>query len=151
MQNIICLIALIAIVALLTWSGFRAWRVRNSFLKWGGVGLTAVLAVAVSSVSALTITGMVKQHARSAPIPNLKIEATPGRIARGKAVVDGFCSACHSTTGTLTGGLDIGKHFAIPMGSFVSPNLTSAGLMKHWSDGEIFRAIRNSVDAAGRG
>jgi hypothetical protein len=33
---------------------------------------------------------------------------------------------------------------------FVSPNLTPAGLMKHWSDGEIFRAIRNSVDAAGR-
>jgi len=31
MQNIICLIALIVIAALLTWWGFRGWRVRNSF------------------------------------------------------------------------------------------------------------------------
>jgi mono/diheme cytochrome c family protein len=112
--------------------------------------LAAVLAVAVSSVSALTIAGMVKQDARSAPVPDLKVEATPERIARGKALVDGFCSACHSKTGTLTGGLDIGEHFPIPVGSFVASNLTPAGPLKHWSDGEIFRAIRNDVDADGR-
>jgi len=114
------------------------------------LGLAAALAVTVSSVSALLIAGMLKQHARSAPIPDLKVEATPERIARGKALVDGFCSACHSTTGTLTGGLDIGEHFPISVGSFVSSNLTPAGPLKHWSDGEIFRAIRNSVDADGR-
>src|SRR5260370_30353388 len=93
MQNIICLIALIAIAALLTWWGFRGWRVRNSLLKWGRLGLAGVLAVAVSSVSALLIAGMLKQHARSAPNPDLKVEVTPDRIARGKALVDGFCSA----------------------------------------------------------
>jgi mono/diheme cytochrome c family protein len=150
MQNIIGLVALLAVATLLTLSGFQAWRVRNSFLKWGGVGLTAVLTVAVSSISALTIAGMTKQHARSAPIPDLEVEAAPERIARGKALVDGFCSACHSKTGTLTGGLDIGEHFPIPVGSFVASNLTPAGPLKHWSDGEIFRAIRNSVDADGR-
>jgi mono/diheme cytochrome c family protein len=150
MQNIIGLMALIAIAALLAWSGLRAWGIRNSFLKWGGVGLAAVLAVAVSSVSALTIAGMVKQHARSAPIPDLKVEVTPERIARGKALADGFCSACHSKTGSLTGGEDIGEHFPISVGSFVSSNLTTAGPLKHWSDAEIFRAIRNSVDADGR-
>lgn len=150
MQNIINLMGLIAIAALLTWSGLRAWRIRNGFLKWCGVGLAAVLAIPVSSVSALTIVGMVKQHARNAPVPDLTVEATPERIARGKALVDGFCSACHTTTGTLTGGLDIGEHFPIPVGSFVASNLTPAGPLKHWSDGEIFRAIRNSVDADGR-
>jgi mono/diheme cytochrome c family protein len=72
------------------------------------------------------------------------------RIARGKAVADGFCSACHSRSGTLTGGLDIGEHFPMPVGSFVSSNLTPAGRLRRWSDGEIFRAIRNSVDADGR-
>ena len=70
MQNIIDLISLIAIAALPTWSRFRVWRVRSSFLKWGSVGLAAVLAIAVSSVSALLIPGMVKQHARSTPIPD---------------------------------------------------------------------------------
>ena len=76
--------------------------------------------------------------------------ATPGRIARGKVVADGFCSACHTKTGVLTGGLDISQDFALPIGSFVSSNLTPAGPLKHWSDGEIFRAIRNGVDADGR-
>jgi hypothetical protein len=47
-------------------------------------------------------------------------------------------------------GLDIGEDFPIPIESFVSSNLTPAGRLKHWSDGEIFRAIRNGVDADGR-
>jgi hypothetical protein len=84
MLNVIGLAMLIAIAALLIWSGFRACRVRSSFLKWGGVGLAAVLAVAVSSVSARMIAGMVKQHARRAPVPDLKVEATPERIARAR-------------------------------------------------------------------
>src|SRR6202048_692688 len=151
MQNIICLIALIAIAALLTWSGFRGWRVRNSFLKWGGLGLAPALAVTVSSVSALLIAGMLKQHARSAPIPDLKVEATPDRIARGKALVDGFCSACHSENGTLTGGPDIGAHFPISVGSFIPSNLTPSGPLKHWSDGEIFREFTTPSTRTGIG
>lgn len=150
MQNIIGLITLIAFAALLFWSAFRAWRVSSSFLKWGGVGVATVLAVAVSSVSALTIAGTVKQHSRHAPVPDLKVEATPERIARGKALVDGFCGGCHSKTGALTGGRDIGEDFPVRIGSFVASNLTPAGPVKHWSDGEIFRAIRNGVDADGR-
>jgi hypothetical protein len=38
---------------------------------------------------------------------------------------------CHSKTSTLTGGLDIGEDFPIPIGSFVSSNLTPAGRLKH--------------------
>jgi mono/diheme cytochrome c family protein len=150
MLNITVLITLIAIAVLLIWSGCRAWRVRNSFLKWGGVGLAAVAAIATSSVSALTIAGMVKQHTRSAPVPYLKIEATPERIARGKAVVEGFCSGCHLKNDILGGGRDLGEDFPVHVGSFVASNLTPAGPLKYWSDGEIFRAIRNGIDADGR-
>lgn len=150
MQNIVGLIAVAAIAASLIWSGFCAWRIKNRFLKWGGLVPAAVLAVAASSVCALMIVGMVKQHVRRAPIPTLRVEATPERIARGKGIVDGFCGACHSKTGTLTGGRDMGEDFPIPVGSFMSSNLTPAGPLKHWSDGEIFRAIRNGVDADGR-
>jgi hypothetical protein len=32
----------------------------------------------------------------------------------------------------------------------VSSNLPPAGQLSRWSDGEMFRAIRNSVDAEGR-
>jgi len=150
MSDIVGLISLIAIAALLIWLAFRFCRVGNGMLKWSGVVLAAVLAVAVSSISALTITGMFKEHVRRAAIPDLRIEATPERIARGKAVVDGFCSGCHSKTGTLTGGFDVGEEFPLHVGSFISSNLTAAGPLKYWTDGEIFRAIRNGVDANGR-
>jgi mono/diheme cytochrome c family protein len=149
MLNTIGLTALIAILALSIWSCAHSWRLRSKFLKWGCVAVAAVLAVGLSSVSALTMVGMVKQHARKAPVPHLTVEATPERIARGKALADSFCSACHSKTGTLTGGGDVSEDLPVPIGSLVPPNLTPAGPLKNWSDGEIFRAIRNGVGADG--
>jgi mono/diheme cytochrome c family protein len=83
-------------------------------------------------------------------VPDLKVAGTPEQIQRGQAIADSFCGACHSKTGALTGGVDMGRKLPIPIGSFVSSNLTPAGSLKHWSDGEIFRAIRNGVDADGR-
>jgi len=124
MLNIFGLVMFIATAALLVWSSIRAWEVKNNFFKWGGVSLTALLAAAATFVSVLTIAGLLKLHARSAPVPDLKVAGT-------------------------TGGMDIGKHFPFPVGSFVSSNLTPAGRVNHYSDGEIFRAIRNGVDADG--
>jgi mono/diheme cytochrome c family protein len=107
------------------------------------------LATAVAFVSVLTIAGLVKLHTRSAPVPDLKVAGTPDQIQRGQAIATSFCDACHSTTGPLTGGEDIGNHFPMPVGSFVASNLTPAGPLHRWSDGDIFRAIRNSVNADG--
>jgi len=144
-------VAMLSIIAaLLAWSGLRAWRTRNPFIKWGGGGLAAFLSTATTLISVIAVVGLFKVHARSAPAPDLKVAGTPEQIQRGKAISDGFCSACHSKTGTLTGGLDVGEHFPVPVGSFVSSNLTPAGQLNSWSDGDIFRAIRNSVDRDGR-
>jgi mono/diheme cytochrome c family protein len=150
MPDLVALMTLIAAAALLAWSSFRASRAKNNFLKWGGAGLAALLSTAVTSASVIMIVGLFKLHARSAPAPDLKVAGTPEQIQRGQAISDGFCSACHSKTGTLTGGLNIGEHFPVPIGSFVSSNLTPAGRLSRWSDGDIFRAIRNSIDGDGR-
>ncbi|MDB5408433.1 MAG: hypothetical protein JWL84_3345 [Rhodospirillales bacterium] len=150
MDNDVGLVLLIATAALLVWAGISAWREKNLHVKWAGTGLAAVLAASLSLVAALAIAGLIKMHIRSAPVPELKIADTPEQIQRGRAIVDGFCSACHSPTAPLTGGLDVGEDFPIPIGSFVSSNLTPAGQLSHWSDGEIFRAIRNGIDADGR-
>ncbi|HMI10599.1 MAG TPA: cytochrome c [Bradyrhizobium sp.] len=150
MPALLALITLIAAAALLAWSSLRASRAKNNFVKWGGAGLAALLSAAVTAVSVIMIVGLFKLHARSAPDPDLKVASTPEQIQRGQAISDGFCSACHSKTGTLTGGLDIGEHFPIPIGTFVSSNLTPAGRLSRWSDGDIFRAIRNSIDGDGR-
>jgi ABC-type transport system involved in cytochrome bd biosynthesis fused ATPase/permease subunit len=67
MENVIGLITLVVLAAWLIRLGVRAWRAEIGFMKWVGAGLAAMMAVAVSSVSALTIARMAKQHARSAP------------------------------------------------------------------------------------
>jgi mono/diheme cytochrome c family protein len=140
----------VAASGLLIWSGFRAWRIKNRFLKWSGAGLTALLSTIATVISVLLVVGLFKLHARNAPAVALKVSETPELILRGEDISNGFCSGCHSKTGTLTGGNDIGDDLPVPVGAFVSSNLTPAGPLSRWSDGEIFRAIRNGIDRDGR-
>jgi hypothetical protein len=51
MQNIVVLVASIAIAALLAWAGFGTWRLKNRIVKWGGAGLWALLSVAMLSAA----------------------------------------------------------------------------------------------------
>src|SRR5258708_23761476 len=136
MDNVIGLVMMIAVAALLAWSSIRAWRAKNNFVKWSGASLAALLTAAVSLASALTIAGLFKLYTRNAPVPELKVAGTPEQIQRGQAIADSFCGACHSKNSPLTGDVDIGKDFPISVGSFVSSNLTQAGQLSHWSDGE---------------
>jgi mono/diheme cytochrome c family protein len=136
----------ISAAALLARSSLRTWRAKNKFLKWGGAVLAALFSASASLISVIMVIGLLKLHARSAPALDLKVAGTPEQIVRGQAISDGFCSSCHSKTGTLTGGLDVAKDLPVPIGSFVASNLTPAGQLSHWSDGDIFRAIRNGVD-----
>jgi mono/diheme cytochrome c family protein len=149
MPNAISLMILVAASALLGWSGIRAWRINNALLRWSAVSLVGLLAAVTSLLCVLTVVGLFRLHFRSAPVPTLKIAGTPEQIQRGQAIDNSFCSACHSKTGHLTGDMDIGNDFPIPVGSFVSSNLTPAGQLGRWSNGEIFRAIRNGIDADG--
>jgi mono/diheme cytochrome c family protein len=134
------------ITSLLSWSGLRAWRAESRFLKWGGAGLAALSSAVAAIVSVMLIVGLLKAHARSAPTVVMKVEGTPEQIRRGQEISDSFCSACHTRTAPLTGGINIGEHFPVNVGAFVSSNLTQLGA---WTDGDIFRAIRNGVDRDG--
>lgn len=150
MQNIVELAALIAVAAVLAWSAVRTWHAEIRAIKWGGAGLLWALFAATAAVATLMSLGMIEQLRRSAPVPDVKVTSTPESLARGKGIADGLCGACHSHTGTLTGGYDLAVELQFPIGSFVAANLTPAGPLKGWSDGEIFRAIRNGIDADGR-
>lgn len=140
----------VAANGLLIWSGFRLWRVKNGFLRWSGAGLATLLSTVVTAISVLLIVGLFKLHARTAPAVTLKISGSPEQIQRGEEISNGFCSGCHSRTGMLTGGTNIADDLPVPVGAFVSSNLTPAGPLGRWSDGEIFRAIRNGIDRDGR-
>lgn len=96
------------------------------------------------------------------PAPDLKVEMTPERIARGEYLANNVmsCADCHSQrdftkyaapiTGTpFAGG---GEEFTIETGApgnFYAPNLTPYHL-ENWTDGEIYRAITAGVSKDGR-
>ena len=151
--NIFGLFFMVILVLLLVWAAFRARRARNSLLKWGGMVLSGLLALVLLALSAVTLTGLVKFYSRvNTPVPNLQVAGTSEQVQRGEHIANAFCASCHSTTGEipLAGGVDLGKDFPAPLGRYVSVNLTPAGHLQNWSDGEIFRAIRNGIDRNGR-
>jgi hypothetical protein len=48
MFELFALATLMMIAALLAWSGLRAWRTKNGFIKWGGTGLATLLSAVVA-------------------------------------------------------------------------------------------------------
>ncbi len=93
--------------------------------------------------------------------PDITIERTPERIARGEYLVKNVmaCLHCHSTMdhskfgkppihGTEgAGGEEFSMELGFP-GNFYAKNITPAALGE-WSDGEIFRAITSGVSKDG--
>jgi mono/diheme cytochrome c family protein len=150
MMIIIGLGILLGGAALSIWAARRAWRLKSRFFKWSAALLTTVCAAACAAAAIFVLNGLNKLHGREAPVPDIRIAATPEQIQRGAAIARASCSDCHSKTAPLTGDMEMAEHFPVPMGSFVSANLTPAGALRSWSDGEIFRALRNSIDPQGR-
>jgi mono/diheme cytochrome c family protein len=131
----------------------RARRISQPLLKWGSLILSSLAALIFTLVFVFAGLGVYKfRTVRDIPIPEIQIAYTPEQIARGQHLADSFCTSCHSPNSELplTGGVDLGQDLAIPLGSFISANLTPAGPLANWSDGEIFRALRNGVDKDGR-
>lgn len=96
------------------------------------------------------------------PAPDLTVEVTPERVARGKYLANhvAVCMDCHSTRdwtkfaapivpGTVgKGGERFDQTMGFP-GVYYSRNITPAGV-KDWTDGELFRVITTGVSRDGR-
>ena len=150
--NLLLWLVIVLITIAFGWLAWRAWHVRKPLLKWVGGVLSGLLTLVLTLVSVVALIGMVKFYRpRSAPIPDVTVAATSEQIQRGEYLANSFCTSCHSPNGELPliGGPDLAKD--IPIGSFVAANLTPGGSLKDWSDGEIFRALRNGIDPQGRG
>lgn len=99
---------------------------------------------------------------RQAPAPQLRIEATPERLARGEHLFEiADCGGCHSERdfsrwsgperpGRRAAGFIFPPELGLP-GTVVARNITpdrETGIGA-WTDGEIVRAIREGVDRDG--
>ncbi len=85
------------------------------------------------------------------PVADVHVTGTPAQIARG-AKLAYACASCHSPGNQL---LLSGTNFATKFGfttfgTLYAPNLTPGGDITDWSDGEVIRAIRESVHKNGR-
>ncbi|SDK99745.1 Cytochrome c, mono-and diheme variants [Catalinimonas alkaloidigena] len=96
-----------------------------------------------------------------APYPEIRASSDSAVVARGSYLVNGpaHCSYCHTTTDqwpALDSGavlpLTGGNRFVLPVGTFITPNLTpdvETGIGRR-SDAELARMLRHSVRADGR-
>jgi mono/diheme cytochrome c family protein len=151
--NVLSIIGLVLLLALFIFLAWRAWRSPRLLLRWGGALVSGLLALVLAALTVFSLLGMRNLVARvDLPVPDVVVERTPEQIARGQHLADSFCTPCHSTTGELplAGGVDLGEDLTINLGKFISSNLTPAGSLQDWTDGEIVRAMRNGIGQDGR-
>jgi cytochrome c553 len=93
------------------------------------------------------------------PAPDLEVANTAEQVARGAYLANIACAGCHGQPGpdglpagtTLTGGWDMAASEGYGfIGQIATENLTPAGKLAGYSDGEIFRVLRHGVDRNGR-
>ncbi|MCC7357995.1 MAG: cytochrome c [Anaerolineales bacterium] len=151
--NILLWLVLLLVTLGLGWLALRAFRARNALVKWVGGLLAALLTLVIGLVTVVALLGLFKLYMPiGSPVKDLTIEITPERVARGEHLANTFCVGCHSPTGDLPmiGGVDLGADLGMPLGQFISVNLTPAGPLAGWSDGEVLRILREGAAPDGR-
>ncbi|MEP7357625.1 MAG: hypothetical protein ABI847_10330 [Anaerolineales bacterium] len=151
--NIVIWLVLLALTVGLGWLALRAFRARRGLVKWVGGVLAALLTLVLGLVTVIAALGLVKLYTPGGtPVQALQVAGTPQQIARGEHLANSFCVECHSPTAKMPmiGGVDLGADLPLPLGQFISVNLTPAGPLAQWSDGEIFRILREGVAPDGR-
>lgn len=152
--NIFAWLAIFALTLFFVWLAWRAWRAKRASVKWAGVVVSGLLTLVLAAVSVVVGRGlwMIYVPPPFDPAPPLTVAGTPEQLARGEHIALSLCAGCHSPNDALplSGGRDVGLDSPVPIGELVSFNLTPGGPLQDWSDGEIFRVIRQGVDRNGR-
>lgn len=152
MFDIVGILMLVVLIGLGGFLTMRTWKLKNTFLKWGGLTIAGLLTLTSTALLILGGIGYYKLNQHYAnPIPNVQVAGTPAQIARGEKLAN-VCVSCHTPGNQLPlSGTDFVAKFGLPpLGTIYAPNLTPAGDITDWSDGEVIRAIREGVHKSGR-
>ncbi|MCO6465770.1 MAG: c-type cytochrome [Bradyrhizobiaceae bacterium] len=113
-------------------------------LKWVLLAVLVVVVIAGGFAAYIAMSGMPTYDTQKI---NLKVEATPERVAHGRDLAMSLCAACHlnQNTGVLSGTqmLDMPEAF----GTAYSKNITqhpTKGIGK-WTDGDIAWLLRTGI------
>jgi len=150
--DFVSVLILLILLALFGWLTLRAWNAKRAVVKWPGCVLTGLVTLSLGLVAIFAAIGFYKlNERRTNPVADIRVAATPAQIARGERLAN-VCVTCHSWNDqvVLSGSDFIAKFGFPPVGILHSPNLTPAGNISDWSDGELIRAIREGVHKNGR-
>jgi mono/diheme cytochrome c family protein len=147
-------LALALLAVLFAWITWRAAHVRLGFLRWLAVLVANPATLLLLSATVFAAIGYYRLSAsRDNPVPDINVQDTPEQLARGERLAN-YCAVCHSSAGTLPlngSTQDFAEAPGVPsLGDLYPPNLTPAGPLSSWSDGQIIRAIREGIHANGR-
>ena len=151
--NLLTLVLVIGATVLFGWLTRKAWKAGKPIVKWAGTILGGFLTLILLSIAIVGTVGVYRfYNPPHGPVMEIQVEGTSEQIERGRHLAAAFCVDCHSPTADfpMTGGVDLGKDLPMNLGSYYSANLTPAGRINDWTDGEIFRALRDNVDADGQ-
>jgi mono/diheme cytochrome c family protein len=151
MLDTLGLTALLLLATSGIWLAFRARRARKRVVMWVGLVLSSLVALAGAVAAGVALRGYyrINYPPHRGTAPDIQVAGTPDQVARG-ARFGAFCAGCHSPDGKPP---LVGQDFTAggpPFGTLWAPNLTPAGEIGHWSDGEVIRAIREGVHQSGR-
>jgi mono/diheme cytochrome c family protein len=151
MFDILGVTTLVLLATLGAWLALRARRAQNRVVKWAGLVLSSLVTLTCTVVVGVVLVGFYRinfpPYRRA--VTDIRVAGTPDQVARG-ARFGAFCAGCHSPDGKAP---LVGSNFATdgpPIGTLWASNLTRAGEIENWSDGEVIRAIREGVHKSGR-
>jgi len=152
MFDFVGILALVVLGALFLWLVLRARRAQKPVVKWGGLVVSGLLSLVFTLALLVALVGFYKLNVPPYHnvVADIKVASTPAQVARGQRFAFG-CAGCHSPheTPPLSGQV-FPQGGGPSFGTLAAPNLTPAGEIKDWSDGEIIRAIREGVHKSGR-
>lgn len=113
-----------------------------------GTLVAAILVIAI----ALFVNGWNTLNSRQAhAVPELRVAPHDSLISRGRHLASIQCVSCHGSRASLPlSGGDENVLAGTPLGVLHAPNLTAGGVLSHYSDGELARAIREGVNQKGK-
>jgi mono/diheme cytochrome c family protein len=159
--NLLAFMLVIGLVILFGWLTYRAVRAKKVWLKIvGGLG-AGLLTLILAAVAFLGGKGIATLYFPDAPpAPDLAVAGTPEQIARGEYLVTIACMGCHTKVGAdgnpsrqhpLSGGFNLSEADGFGfIGDMVTENLTPGGKLAGYSDGELFRVLRYSINQQGQ-
>ena len=153
LSNTIWTLCVVALVAVNVWALWRFRRLPQPIARWGIRIVGTLTAIVFTFVAFNGVRGLVRLYApRGTPPRSFTVDMSPERVARGQHIANVLCVSCHSLKGELplSGGKNLSDEAQMPLGDLYPINLTPAGPLKDWTDGEIFRAVRQGADNKGR-